>query len=165
MTEAQKELFVKTKERLRRMGKENPADVIVALAEEIEQYRAKIRAMVDELDFRCGVIRLLEQDIKDRDEMLEKKVEEVYADFMSDYKLMREELDGACEELTEAREAIEKLTRNLHACKADTVRKMQEMLEKEANYEICGCYCVSTEDIYQIANELLEGAKDESTTA
>ena len=158
MTEAQKELFVKTKERLRRLGKENPADVIVALAEEIEQYRARIRAMDDELDLRCGIIRVLERDLKDRDKMLEQKVEVVYDDFMRDYKIMREELEGAWEELTEARAELEKI-------EADTVRKMQERLEKKANYTVCGYYCVSTDDIYQVANELLEGEKDEGTTA
>ena len=158
MTEAQKELFVKTKERLRRLGKENPADVIVALAEEIEQYRARIRAMDDELDLRCGIIRLLEREVADRDAMLEQRVEVVYDDFMRDYKIMREELEGAWEELTEARAELEKI-------EADTVRKMQERLEKKANYTVCGYYCVSTDDIYQIANELLEGEKDEGTTA
>ena len=158
MTEAQKELFVKTKERLRRLGKENPSDVIVALAEEIEQYRARIRAMDDELDFRCGIVRLLEREVADRDAMLEQRVEVVYDDFMRDYKIMREELEGAWEELTEARAELEKI-------EADTVRKMQERLEKKANYTVCGYYCVSTDDIYQVANELLEGEKDESTTA
>ena len=158
MTEAQKELFVKTKERLRRLGKENPADVIVALAEEIEQYRARIRAMDDELDFRCGIVRLLEREVADRDAMLEQRVEVVYDDFMRDYKIMREELEGAWEELTEARAELEKI-------EADTVRKMQERLEKKANYTVCGYYCVSTDDIYQVANELLEGEKDEGTTA
>lgn len=120
MTEAQKELFVKTKERLRRMGKENPADVIVALAEEIEQYRARIRAMDDELDLRCGIIRVLEQDIKDHNKMLEQKVEVVYDDFMRDYKIMREELEGAWEELTEARAELDeaqKTIEELERCK------------------------------------------------
>jgi hypothetical protein len=45
MTEAQKELYEKTKYRLRRLGAENPADVIVALAEEIEGYRKKIQSI------------------------------------------------------------------------------------------------------------------------
>ena len=45
MTAAQAELYKKTKDRLRRLGKENPADVIIALAEEIELYRKKIRAL------------------------------------------------------------------------------------------------------------------------
>lgn len=45
MTEKQQELYIKTKARLRRMGAENPADVIVALAEEIDYYREKIHAM------------------------------------------------------------------------------------------------------------------------
>lgn len=161
MTEAQKELFVKTKERLRRMGKENPADVIVALAEEIEQYRAKIRAMDDELDFRCGIVRLLEQDLKDRDAMLEQKVEVVYDDFMRDYKIMREELEGAWEELTEARAELEKI-------EADTVRKMQERLTMYFGTYILG-YKIPLTEVFkivdQIANELVEGEKDESTTA
>ena len=45
MTEKQMELYKRTKDRMRRLGIENPADVIVALAEEIEYYRNKIRAM------------------------------------------------------------------------------------------------------------------------
>ena len=45
MTEKQQEIYIRTKERLRRLGKENPADVIVALAEEIDHYRAKIRTL------------------------------------------------------------------------------------------------------------------------
>ena len=45
MTDQQMELYKRTKERMRRQGIENPADVIVALAEEIEYYRNKIRAM------------------------------------------------------------------------------------------------------------------------
>lgn len=48
MTEAQKELYTKTKERFRRMGKENPADVILGLAEEVEYYRSKIQGMEEE---------------------------------------------------------------------------------------------------------------------
>ena len=114
--------------------------------------------MDDELDFRCGIVRLLEREVADRDAMLEQRVEVVYDDFMRDYKIMREELEGAWEELTEARAELEKI-------EADTVRKMQERLEKKANYTVCGYYCVSTDDIYQVANELLEGEKDEGTTA
>lgn len=45
MTEQQQELYIKTKERMRRLGKENPADVIVALAEEVEYYRKKIQIL------------------------------------------------------------------------------------------------------------------------
>ena len=41
------------------------------------------------------------------------------------------------------------------------VRKMQERLEEEANYEVCGYYCVSTEDIDQIAKEMLEGENND----
>lgn len=45
MTEKQRELYIRTKERFRRMGIENPADVILALAEEIDYYRKKLLAM------------------------------------------------------------------------------------------------------------------------
>ena len=47
MTEAQKEIYELTKARLRRLGYENPADVIVALAEEVEFYRHKIKRLED----------------------------------------------------------------------------------------------------------------------
>lgn len=47
MTEQQMELYQRTKDRMRRLGIENPADVIVALAEEIEDYRKKIQTMED----------------------------------------------------------------------------------------------------------------------
>ena len=156
MTEAQKELFVKTKARLRRMGKENPADVIVALAEEIEQYRAKIRRMEEELDLRCGIVRLLEREVADRDEMLEQKVAVVYDDFMCDYKIMREELEGAWEELTEARAELEKI-------KADTVRSMRSRIKSRCIDG--GIYPAFVERVIdQIAKEMEEGQKDESTT-
>lgn len=44
------------------------------------------------LDTNQCIIRLLEQDVADRDRQLESKVEAVYADFMKDYKIMRDEL-------------------------------------------------------------------------
>ena len=50
MTEAQTELYKRTKDRLRRLGKENPADVIIALAEEIELYRKKIHALEEYIE-------------------------------------------------------------------------------------------------------------------
>lgn len=43
MTPAQKEIYEKTVKRLARIGVKDPTAQIVALAEEIEQYRAKIR--------------------------------------------------------------------------------------------------------------------------
>lgn len=52
MTAAQAELYKRTKERMRRLGKENPADVIIALAEEIELYRKKIRALEEYIELR-----------------------------------------------------------------------------------------------------------------
>ena len=49
MTEQQIELYKETKRRLRRIGIENPAEVIVALAEEIDHYRKKIKAMEEQI--------------------------------------------------------------------------------------------------------------------
>ena len=63
-----------------------------------------VKRMEEELDKYKVIIALLEQDIADRDKMLEQKVEEVYADFMRDYKCMREELDGVYEELAELKD-------------------------------------------------------------
>ena len=54
MNTEQQKLYIRTKERLRRLGKENPADVIVALAEEIEYYRKKIRAVEELLDHKTN---------------------------------------------------------------------------------------------------------------
>ena len=45
MNAKQAELYKNTKKRMRRLGLENPADVIIALAEEIDHYRDKIRSM------------------------------------------------------------------------------------------------------------------------
>ena len=58
----------------------------------------KIDRLEDEIAHKNGIIRLLEKDIEDLHKALEKRVEDVYEDFMKDYKLMREELDGASEE-------------------------------------------------------------------
>ena len=47
MTEQQIAIYIETKKRFRRMGIENPAEVVVALTKEISDYRKKIRAMED----------------------------------------------------------------------------------------------------------------------
>lgn len=49
MTRAQNEIYEKTVKRLARMGVKDPTGQIVALAEEIEQYRAKIRNLEEQL--------------------------------------------------------------------------------------------------------------------
>lgn len=71
-------------------------DDIVGLTKEIEQ-------LTEQLDASKVMIALLERDIADRDEMLEKKVEEIYPEFMRDYRAMREELEGLYAELAELR--------------------------------------------------------------
>lgn len=52
MTEQEKRLYQKTKERFRRRGIENPADVIVALAKEVELYKG----VDDNVCVVCGEI-------------------------------------------------------------------------------------------------------------
>lgn len=76
----------------------------ITLSEEVDKYKV--------------VNHLLERDIADRDEMLKKKVEEVYPEFMRDYKCMEEELDGYHFDEAEFEAQV----------RADTVRKMAERL-------------------------------------
>ena len=42
---------------------------------------------------------------------------------------------------------------------ADTVKRMQVLLHKKANYKVCGYYCVSTDDIDEIAKKVIGGAE------
>ena len=67
---------------------------------------ANIKERDGKIEQQEVIIHLLQQDIADRDKMLEQKVEEVYADFMLDYKAMREELDGCYEDLDELRKKV-----------------------------------------------------------
>jgi hypothetical protein len=62
----------------------NAKKVIAEQKEEIERYQC--------------VNKLLEGDIEALNKALEKRVEDVYADFMQDYKIMRDELNGLYEE-------------------------------------------------------------------
>lgn len=113
MTEKEKELYIKTKERMRRLGKENPADVIIYLAAEINLYRAKIRGLEDSLE-RCQTMnRLLELDVKDWRKLAESKAEEIYPEFMRDYKAAMDELDGAYEDIEDLRKERDELQEEL----------------------------------------------------
>lgn len=62
-----------------------------------------IRELQEEVDACKVMMALLERDVADRDAVLEKKVEEIYPEFMRDYRAMREELEGLYEELAELR--------------------------------------------------------------
>lgn len=110
-----------------------------------------IKELTNAKEMAGVMIQLLEGDIADRDKMLEGKVEDVYADFMRDYKCMREELEGAYEMIADAKADT----------KADTVRKMQENLiytlciNNEENTEFFD-YAYTLETIDQIAKEMLE---------
>ena len=51
-------------------------------------------------------VRLLD-DIEELNEKLEKKIEEVYPEFVKDYNIMKEELEGAYAELEKYRKELE----------------------------------------------------------
>ena len=82
MTEKQQEIYIETKARLRRMGKENPADVIVALAEEIDRYRDKIRSMEEFIAKKRGnetglVAKLRNKQSRDNRELLDRAADRI----------------------------------------------------------------------------------------
>lgn len=52
-----------------------------------------------ERDRLVGIKVILLKDLEDRDQMLKKSVEELYPEFMKDYKVMEEELVGLYEEV------------------------------------------------------------------
>ena len=58
----------------------------------INTQEQKIEDLTKANEVLRGVIGILESDVAERDKMLERKVEEVYPEFMRDYKQMREEL-------------------------------------------------------------------------
>ena len=99
----QNDIYTLTVKRLHRIGAKDPTAQIVALAKEVEQGRAKIRALEEELGKHATLLRLMEQDIEDWKKLAESKVEEIYPEFMRDYKCALEELEGVYEELTELR--------------------------------------------------------------
>ena len=88
----------------------------------------KIDRLEDEIAHKNGIIRLLEKDIEDLHKALEKRVEDVYEDFMKDYKLMREELDGASEENAELQKQVDEL-------KERYLEESKERLEFEQRYK------------------------------
>lgn len=82
MTEKQQEIYLETKARLRRMGKENPADVIVALAEEIDRYRDKVRSMEEFTAKKRGnetgiVAELRNKQSRDNRELLDRAADRI----------------------------------------------------------------------------------------
>ena len=95
----------------------------------------------DEIETQKCVIRLLEEDIAYRDKMLESKVEEVYAEFMRDYKAMREELEGCCV-VKEFAESLKKHARQMRSNDISGENWMQ---------------AVPVETIDKVAKELTEG--------
>ena len=73
-------------------------DIIQKQCEFVEKLEADYGKLVEENAYKNYIIDLLNKDIEDLHKALEKRVEDVYEDFMKDYKLMREELDECCGE-------------------------------------------------------------------
>ena len=59
----------------------------------LEETGEELKDAQAEIERKTGVIRLLEKDVAELHKERERRVEEVYADFMQDYKIMREELN------------------------------------------------------------------------
>ena len=120
--------------------------------EEAAEMQKNISQQKAEIETQKCVIRLLEEDIADRDKMLESKVEDVYVEFIRDYKAMREELEGCYEELATARaEAFKEL--------AKSVKKHTLLMFSDY---ICGekwRYAVPVEIIDETVKELSERRK------
>lgn len=120
--------------------------------QQVAELQETANCQKDEIETQKCVIRLLEEDIADRDKMLESKVEDVYVEFIRDYKAMREELEGCYEELATARaKAFKEL--------AKSVKK--HTLPMFYDY-ICGekwRYAVPVEIIDETVKELSERRK------
>lgn len=87
-----------------------------------------------------GVIRILERDIKDRDDMIAKKIEEVYPEFMRDYIQCQDELNEIV---------------------SDTVRKMQEQIKSRCIEK--GIFPVVVKNVIDtVADEMIGGDVNES---
>ena len=67
-----------------------------------------VEGLTDEVKLLRIIKDVLNQDIEDRDAMLERNVEEVYPEFMKDYKAMKEELAAVYEELEETKQNLRK---------------------------------------------------------
>ena len=59
----------------------------------LEETGEELKDAQAEIERKTGVIRLLEKDVAELHKERERRVEEVYADFMQDYKIMRDELN------------------------------------------------------------------------
>lgn len=93
MTEVERrDLYIQTKAELRRVGKENPAECILYLAEQLHHYRR--------------VVEVLQRDVEELNKRLEGKMADVYPVFMRDYEILRHELLETQEELAEAKRAL-----------------------------------------------------------
>ena len=86
--------------------------------------------------FKC-VIKLLEADVKERDERLERNVAEIYPEFMKDYELM----------LTELKDI-----------RADTVTELRDkLLARKVSYGNISFRVVPVDDIKAVCREMMEG--------
>ena len=113
----------------------------------------KIEKLAKENDHLKNINTLLEQDLEDRDNMLKKKVEEIYPEFVKDYDCLREELDGCYEEL----EALRGTNESIRA-KGVWVGEGDGYADGELVYDVWHCsecnYCIDdgTDDAELLPN-------------
>lgn len=149
-----------------RAAMEKPPCRLHITRQQVAELQETANRQKDEIETQKCVIHLLEEDIADRDKMLESKVEEVYAEFMRDYKAMREELEGCCEEMATTRAEKDNLIRTYAECQADVVKEFSESLKKHARsmctHDISGenwMQAVPVETIDKAVKKLIERGK------
>ena len=109
----------------------------------------------EELDKARVIIKLLENDVRDLTEQLEGELEDVYADFMRDYKLMRDEL-------TEAQDEVEHLMRCLPRAEQYVAKEIFKDLWEMVIPEKCtdGCaYYLDMAELTELEKKYTEGRK------
>lgn len=93
--------------------------------------------------YQC-VNKLLEGDIEELNKALEKRVEDVYADFMKDYKIMRNELNELYDENEQLKKDIQQkellrqkavlYSEEKHVKNAELQKQVDELTEELATY-------------------------------
>ena len=147
----------------------------VAVAAKYQGLKEEIVKLQSEIRGLKAINKLLESDAEDYKRLLECKVEDVYADFMADYKIMRDELDGLYDdyhELSEKyrlavaeREAnVKGFAEQINTMRADAIKLLLENAKDDAEYLYNGyddcMLAIRIDDLERIA-KYMTGAKND----